>query len=233
MPNRYIRESAIESEGVNSLSWQGEVFYRRLLNRVDDFGRCTATLPLLRAAIFPLQLDKVREVDISRLLLECEQAGLLFRYTAESKATLVLNRWEQGRAKESKYPSPPADLCQRMQTYVYTSKHKSTTPTPTPTPTPNADTDTDNKPVLPDALSTDGFRAKWAEYEAYRRTTGMRALRSVSVAKKWTEMAAWGHDAAIASIEATIKNGWQGIFEPKGPAGGSQPARLDPEFDQF
>ena len=60
MPNRYIREAAIESEGVNALSWQGEVFFRRLLNRVDDFGRFTASLALLRANIFPLQLDKVR-----------------------------------------------------------------------------------------------------------------------------------------------------------------------------
>ena len=136
MPNRYIREAAIESDGVNALSWQGEVFFRRLLNRADDYGRFTGNLALLRAAIFPLQLDKVREVDISRLLLECEQAGLLFRYTAAAKATLIVNRWEQGRAKDSKYPPPPPDICLQMQTYVFIGKHMSPTPTPTPTPTP-------------------------------------------------------------------------------------------------
>ena len=135
MPNRYIRESAIESESVNSLSWMGEIFYRRLLNRADDFGRFTANTALLRASIFPLQLDRVRETDISRLLVECEQSGLLFQYAADGKATLVLNRWEQGRAKESKYPTPPTSVYERMKTYVYMSKHKSPTPTPTPTPT--------------------------------------------------------------------------------------------------
>lgn len=136
MPNRYIRESAIESESVNSLSWMGEIFYRRLLNRADDFGRFTANTALLRASIFPLQLEKVPEADVSRLLTECEQSGLLFQYTADGKATLVLNRWEKGRAKESRYPAPPPFINERMKTYVYMCKHMSPTPTPTPTTTP-------------------------------------------------------------------------------------------------
>src|SRR5690606_16518778 len=66
--------------------------------------------------------------------------GLLFRYDGKGKRFLVLNTWEKGRAKRSEYPEPPADVCERMQTYVYMSSHMS--PTPTPTPTPTNDTDT-------------------------------------------------------------------------------------------
>lgn len=135
MPNRYIREDAIESEPVNDLTWQGEVFWRRLLNRVDDFGRFSAHPELLRASLFPLQLVKVSAQDIDRLLVECEEKGLLYTYTVGAKRLLVMNKWEQGRAKESKYPEPPEYICQRMQTYVYKRGHMSPTPTPTPIPT--------------------------------------------------------------------------------------------------
>lgn len=94
MPNRYVREDEIESEAVNSLSWHDEVFYRRLWNRADDFGRFSANHSLLRALIFPLQLDRVRDADIPRLLAECEKAGLLFVYSVAEKQFLVLNNWE-------------------------------------------------------------------------------------------------------------------------------------------
>lgn len=132
MPNRYIRAAAIESEMVNSLSWQGEVFYRRLLNRVDDFGRFTANLDLLRASIFPLQITKVSVSDTARLLKECEDAGLVFGYEVNGKRCLVMNKWEKGRALHSEYPEPPPDVIKRMQTYVFKCKHMSPTPTPTP-----------------------------------------------------------------------------------------------------
>ena len=136
MPNRYIREDAIESEAVNSVGWMCEVFYRRLLNRVDDFGRFTANPALLRASIFPLRLDLVSEADIEKLKHECEQAGLIFRYTSGGKEYLIVNKWEKGRAKKSNYPDPPPDVCERMQTYVYRCSQMLPTPTPTPTPTP-------------------------------------------------------------------------------------------------
>lgn len=139
MPNRYIRESAIESEAVNALSWQAEVFWRRLLNRADDFGRFTANPALLRASIFPLQLDCVSEADVKRLLAECEAAGLLFIYSSSCKQFIILNKWEKGRAKESKYPPPDDDTIKRMQTYVYRCSHMSPTPTPTPTPINDSD----------------------------------------------------------------------------------------------
>lgn len=119
MPNRYIREGIIESEAVNSLSWQAEVFYRRLINRVDDFGRYTAHPALLRASLFPMQLEKVRETDIPRLLLECEQAGLLFVYATNGKHLLVLNKWEKGRASVSQYDAPPDEVAARLDQKEY------------------------------------------------------------------------------------------------------------------
>lgn len=137
MPNRYVREAAIESESVNALSWQAEVFYRRLLNRADDFGRFTANQELLRAKLFPLQLAKVNAADAGRLLKQCEDVGLVFTYSVSGKPYLVINRWERGRAKTSQYPEPPSAVLERMQTYVYTRKHMSAH-------APDSDSDTDS-----------------------------------------------------------------------------------------
>lgn len=143
MPNRYIREAAIRSKGVNQLSWQAEVFWRRLLNVVDDFGRHHADPELLRADVFPRQLEKVRVADIERLIAECEKAVLLFRYEVDSKPFLVLNQWEQGRAKKSRYPDPPSNIGKHLQTHSYEglqmspSPTQTQTPSPTPAPTPS------------------------------------------------------------------------------------------------
>jgi hypothetical protein len=141
MPNRYIRASAIESEPVNALTWQGEVFYRRLLNRADDFGRYTANTNLLRASLFPLQLDRVSVKDTKRLLDECAKVGLVFLYESQGKPLLVMNKWEKGRALNSEYAAPPPEVMERMKTYVYRCLHMSPTPTPTPTPVPDPVTD--------------------------------------------------------------------------------------------
>ena len=220
MPNRYIRASAIESEAVNALSWEAEVFYRRLLNRADDFGRFTANPKLLRASLFPLRLDRVTDADILRLLTECEKVGLLFQYAVSGKDYLILNKWEKGRAHKSDYPPPHESTCSQMQTYVYTCSQMSPTPTPTPTPITDTDLDTDNTGVFAESLQTDAFKAKWAEYVAYRRQAKFRTLKPASITKLAKQLAEWGHDVAIASIDETIRNGWQGLFEPKAGAGG-------------
>jgi len=140
MPNRYLRESYIESERVNSLSWIGEAFWTRLLVKVDDFGRIEAHPKILRAKLFPLKLEQVREADVSRLLHDCEQAGLLRLYVVDGKAYLQMAKWEQGRAITSKCPDPPpASTCLQTQTSanICTQPH---------TDAPDSDTDTDNDP---------------------------------------------------------------------------------------
>lgn len=185
MPNRYIRESAIESESVNSLSWQAEVFWRRLLNRVDDFGRFTANTALLRASIFPLQLDRVTEADVQRLIDECEAAGLLFSYSYACKRFIVMNKWEKGRAKESKYPPPDEDTIKRMQTYVYRCSHMSPIPIPTPIPTPITDSDKRQAPPAGDAcLPLAGFDRNLATSEGQHDTFPIPAPENPAAAKE-------------------------------------------------
>lgn len=149
MPNRYVRASAIESEPVNAVGWQAEVFWRRLLNRADDFGRFTGNLELIRASVFPLQLSKVSASDIKRLLKECEDAGLMFGYESEGKRCIIINKWEKGRASSSDYPAPPENICKRMKTFVYKCKQPQTN-------VPDSDPDSDPDSVADIPAGADG-----------------------------------------------------------------------------
>jgi hypothetical protein len=90
------------------------VFYRRLMSVVDDFGRYDARPSILRAACFPLRIDRVREADISRWIAACETAGLIALYEAAGKPYLVLLNIGKPRAESSKYPDPPPEIASRV-----------------------------------------------------------------------------------------------------------------------
>ncbi len=109
MPNRMLREGILSSEAVNSLNWEEEVFYRRLMSVVDDYGRYDARPAVLRAALYGMKLDSMRENSVQRCLAKCEAARLLVLYSVDGKPYLELLRFDQRvRAKKSKYPPMPA-----------------------------------------------------------------------------------------------------------------------------
>ena len=70
MPTRIIREGILDSKAVNALSEQAEIFYRRLMSVVDDYGRFEADTELLRARCFPRQLERWPEARVEDCLTE-------------------------------------------------------------------------------------------------------------------------------------------------------------------
>lgn len=127
MPSRIVREGILTSERVNALSPNAELFYRRLMSVVDDFGRYTANLTLLRASCYPLKLDSVKEDSISKHLAECVGARLIVLYTVADKAFLELQDFrQQVRAKDSKYPAPGDHMqntCAADDSHLITGVH--------------------------------------------------------------------------------------------------------------
>jgi hypothetical protein len=110
MPDRLVREDILTSDPVNSLSWAGEVFYRRVMSKADDYGRYEARPSILRANLYPLKLDRVSESDVVKWMGECSEAGLVRLYTVENKEYLEIQKFRQRlRAMKSRYPPPPAD----------------------------------------------------------------------------------------------------------------------------
>ena len=107
-----LREGILTSEPVNSLSSQSEVFYRRLISVVDDYGRYYAKPTLLRAKCYPLQLEKINETDIAKFLAEvCNtKPPLVVVYAVGAKRYLqLLNFRQKVRAKKSLFPEPPTE----------------------------------------------------------------------------------------------------------------------------
>lgn len=110
MPARLLREGILDSDAVNQLTAPEEVFYRRLMSVVDDFGRFDGRVPVLRSRLYALQLSQVREADISRWIAACEKAGLIALYDVDCKPYILFHRLGQPRAESSKYPDPPTEI---------------------------------------------------------------------------------------------------------------------------
>lgn len=116
MPNRIIRDAILSSEKVALLGWPEEVFYRRLMSIVDDYGRTEANPQLLRARCYPLQTDTVRVADISRWMAACQKSGLILDYAVNGKRYLELINFQQQQRSPSKWPAPASadSACEQL-----------------------------------------------------------------------------------------------------------------------
>jgi hypothetical protein len=68
---------------------------------------------------------------------------------------------------------------------------------------------------FPANLQTDAFARTWESYLAYRKESRRKNLAPASKKVQLRDLSEAGHDEAIAAINRTIANGWQGIFPPK------------------
>lgn len=115
MPSRIIKESTRTSDTLAQISAEAERLFWRLVVSADDYGRFDARPHIvLGHCLAPfLARGSVTVEDVSRWLTELERAGLIIRYVVDGKACLQLTTWEKHqrapRAKDSKYPAPPAD----------------------------------------------------------------------------------------------------------------------------
>lgn len=108
MPNRILRDGILESQRVNLLSDEEEVFYRRLMSIVDDYGCYEARPALLRARLYPLKLDSKSEARVAEMLNALAAAKLIFPYVVQGKPILQLLDFNQQTRSSRKHPQAPA-----------------------------------------------------------------------------------------------------------------------------
>ena len=97
------------SDKVNSLSVHAERFFIRLIMKADDHGVFHADTRLLKANLYPLLLDSIREADLVRWTADCRKAGLVVLYESEGKKYMQILDFRQRLDKaKSKYPLPTA-----------------------------------------------------------------------------------------------------------------------------
>ncbi len=117
MPNRVLKETICTSETLDMLTPLEERLFYRLLVQCDDFGRMDARPAILRAKCFPLKVDGIALDEVEFWVQALSTAGLLHLYVVEGKPYLQIATWEkhqQRRARYSKYPAPPGEVCKHM-----------------------------------------------------------------------------------------------------------------------
>lgn len=128
MPDRLIRESALTSESLGQLSDFAERLFWRLTTAADDYGRFIANPAVVSGRCVPL----VSGANLRRIkdaLIELETADTIRLYEADGKQFGYFPAWskyQQTRAKKSKYPDPPASANKCLQ--VPTSETNCSTP---------------------------------------------------------------------------------------------------------
>jgi hypothetical protein len=247
MANRVIREGILNSDRVDQLSWPAEVFYRRLMSVVDDFGRFDARVSMLRSALYPLRVNKVSDSDVVKWLGECSTAGLVRTYQVNGKQYLEINDFGQTiRIKKSKFPAPEI-ICKQMQAdasrCMSESRSESGVESRSESGTHTADAGADvgnptsstgkkkksppssAPPPLVQYPFGERFLASWNGWKDYKAQEFKFRFKSPhSEQASLTELVnlAKGHEeTAIAIINQSMAKGWKGFFELKTPINGS------------
>lgn len=140
MPNRIVYEKILTSERVNRLSEGAELFYRRLMQVVDDYGKFHAHPKILLSACYPLRVDSISPTTVSTWLQECANCGLVRLFAADGKQFLQIDDFKQRIRGKPKFPDG------QMQAIVSTSPTIVSTSPPVaaeknnPVPAPNTNT---------------------------------------------------------------------------------------------
>ena len=69
--------------------------------------------------------------------------------------------------------------------------------------------------TIPLVLDVPAFRETWNKWQQHRREI-RKPTTPTTAAAQLAKLADWGVERAIAALQHSIANGWQGIFEPKG-----------------
>lgn len=110
MPNRILKDSICTSVSVDALSSDEEIFFYRLIVNCDDYGLMDARTSVLRAKLYPLQIDNISNDDITRWLARLAELEIVEVYEVDGRPYLHMATWErhqQVRAQRAKYPRPP------------------------------------------------------------------------------------------------------------------------------
>lgn len=112
MPNRMLREGIITSPRINALSIGAELFYRRLMSIVDDYGRFYGHPTTLRTLTWPTCPNKCTD-DQVRIWLDELTTGddplILWYQIGRAPYIQIRNFRQRTRSTKSKFPGPPTN----------------------------------------------------------------------------------------------------------------------------
>jgi hypothetical protein len=210
------------------------VFWLLLTVTSDSEGRSIDNPSWLRSKMFPMRED-VKAAQINNAVEWLAKRGMIVRYQVSGHNYFYIptfKSYQSGSEKEGKsvLPEPPDELPtyseptpEELPTYSASIQYNADTDTKTNTKAAGA-----NAPVIvfPDNLSCDTFKAAWAEWETFRTETKHK-LTPTTRKKQLAILAPYPLETAIAVIDKSITNGWQGLFPPENNGHKVDPVLVD------
>jgi len=187
-----------------SISITAKVVYG-VLESLDNEGGCFASNAYLSKH---LGLE-VRQVQ--NLLADLEAAGLITRTEDTGRRIIrtiervsivkALTRPEGCKKLQGGMQEVAEGVCKKLRTY---NKEDN-----------KGDKDTVQQQgwIVRLPFGSEAFLSAWRSWVAYRKEM-KKKLTDSSVTAQCREFALWGEQKSIESIEQSIKQGWQGLFEP-------------------
>lgn len=168
MPQRFLRPGITTSRRFNSLDWQAQSFFVRLLTIVDDYGRHEADPTLLASLCFPLNRDITMQT-VDNICSQLLAAGLATFYAGpDEKRYLQLSRWKEVPRSQSRCPAPPDNTCNHLLPTANKCSSPSPSPSPSPSSSPSSSPEKEEgaSQVVNGRASSDDSRTQWAALNA-------------------------------------------------------------------
>jgi len=219
MPNRLINESCRASETLARVSANAERLFWRLLTVADDYGRFRAQPALVRSSCFQQMLDSISDGDVAAWLNELVRVRAVQLYRVDGKEYgwfLKWQKYQQCRARKSKFPEPPASNCEHVladETCSEQTRSAPSTSTSTDSSNPDPSPDPDPKPlavvtptraVAKKRATADyaGFAEFWQHYP---RKDGKQ-----TAAESWAKLTPEERQLALADVPQRMRANWAG-----------------------
>jgi hypothetical protein len=224
-----LREGIIDSDRVDRLDYAAEVFYRRLMSKVDDHGLFDARPSYLRAVLYPLRINRVREADISRWIAACETAGLLALYVIAGKPYLKMLDTKWDVRSKPKWPLPPwgdgpythVNGCEQLETVVPVVVDVVVVEGEAAEKSPRIRPDRGKKVSLPDGFCVSDRVRTWAARQGYAERLSEYLEAFVGKAKaNGYRYVNWD-----SAFENSIREDWGKVRERPAPHDPTQPNR--------
>lgn len=100
MPQRFLRPGITNSDRFNSVPFDSQSLFVRLLTIVDDFGRCDGRTAVVSAMCFAVwneinPEDRRNLQQVERILQQLEKVQLIERYESLGKRVLQITQWQE------------------------------------------------------------------------------------------------------------------------------------------
>ncbi len=182
-----------------------------VLESLDNEGGCFASNAYLSKHL-GLEVRQVQNIladlETAGLITRVEDSGRRIIRTIERVAVVKaltdgqVTRSEVGKKLQGGVQKPAQGVCTKLHTYNKEDNKE------------DKDTVRQQMWIVRLPFGSEAFIASWKSWVTYRKEM-KKSLTDSSVQAQFKEFALWGEQKSTESIEQSIKQGWQGLFEPK------------------